>query len=863
MMQIKFFDYNPYNESPLVPPKKLFTQTASFLTIKNLAKSFVPLSLGDPPQNEDIDNNSPGNGVVNIYLQNDAQNLDSINLNQDYDDYDDQIFNPICHSSLINTGNKNSNNLNVTDIPINMKRRKSSSKTKKYEEEIIPKQLLEQSSSISNHNNHNNHNHHNHHSHHHHHALISKRTLRNFSDTDLIKKNNQAAKLAKRMFSIIDIDKSNKRANLSEEDDEENNADDGDKPTLRNLKTMFNASMEDGENINDDNQVPDVKYSTKESTAVIVIQHKDSYHQMNSIKNTDLSALDPICNTPLNGPVAHNETNKIDIISKINDHLLTENQSGTDVDSDYYKDKRRNNTIIRNTIHPFKTKWNEYDNFNVLNLRNKRFGQMYPLPYQYCGFLFPQFKQQWTTFVSPAILPLRNDIEFKQNAMEASKNVYKADWQIGANNKYILNEMILQRLTQDFQLMKVIEHQQQIVNIKTHVLNTQTYIHKLSQTFPDPNITITRYVDDRLAKKENNILLLQNDKINEKNIDVYQQVVTAFSLIYNYNLWNDHREVFQNYSVKLAEQHQLYDWTKLDQVCAGYKNDIENDLKARRIRFAIIPSLSSNSCSYSTLIENFKKWFTTMTNTKNISESGIKINNKDPCYYDASQWTLESNDDNNNDDIDRSRIGFDSMNQILKAKRLIIKLESEWKGRNTFLIIKYDTIYDPNVVFHLQIYWLIATGYQISKFVDSIKRSAKSLSLHLINVPSAQPQKIADPFSKTLTVEAKDGKLLNKTVSIHLQNALISLFNFSLDTNYPNRKQLYFMHNDGCCIVRWNDGKGFTWVPNNAKTADNTQSDFIRSQSIKLFQDFRRYFHDTILKYQHSNDILNNIIQSI
>ena len=71
--------------------------------------------------------------------------------------------------------------------------------------------------------------------------------------------------------------------------------DDGDEPNAPDLKAMF------VEEINDDIQTPEVymKHDNLKQiqTNVIVIQHKDCYHQNNSIVNT-LSVLDP-SNTPL------------------------------------------------------------------------------------------------------------------------------------------------------------------------------------------------------------------------------------------------------------------------------------------------------------------------------------------------------------------------------------------------------------------------------------------------------------------------------------------------------------------------------------------------------------------------------------
>eukprot|EP01083_Nonionella_stella_P054578 144078_1 len=800
MMQIKFFNYSPYNESPIAPPQQLYTKIANFLAIKNLSKTFAPLPLGDadPPSNNNID-------FYNIYLQNECWN----SVQQDCDQHDDQIFAPMIKSRSgflppLPLGHGSLSNSPLPSI---------GSLTPRY-------------------------------------ATINKR-LHNAVVVD---------KLQTRLLGLGDTTDSS-----SEDAEEEGLNDDvGNEPNVGTLKKMFMASKQDGDDINDDPFPPDVQ-QFEESRSVIVIQHKDSYHQSGSIKNT-LSALDPN-NTPFHHPCADAESPIIQtihhFIGSMGDFKLSEMECEEEEEEEelpVLEKEEEDVPLNYGDTHPFRTKWND-----AVNVRNKRFGQVYPLPHQYCGFLFPSFDDQWKTLICPAILPLTNDTDFKQDVLECSKNVYKSNWQIGMTSPGLLNEMVLQRLTQDCQLMKT--HHVQNENIRIAVLNTQTYIHQLTHIWGDPNVFITRYMDNRLADKESNILY-KRDQTNfkakekgevEEQTDIYQQVLSTFSVPYNYNLWNDHREIFQNYTVKLAEQHQLYNWTKLDKVCAEYCDDIENDLKARRIRFALIPNLNESD-SDGTIIKNFVAWFTDITSTSSITKCGIEIIKRDRKYYDPSTWHTQGEYIS-----DPLQIGFDSSVEIKKAKRLKIELESEWSDRNTYLILKYDTMYDPNVVFHFQLYWLIATGNAICKFVENIKKKANKLNLRLIPVPSAQPKKIADPFSKTMSVENTSMLSSKVMVRIHLelQTALINKFGFMLDTHYATNKAmtaLQFMHRDGCAIVRWHSKSlSFTWVPNS-----NPCNQFrIRKQSIQLFAEFRKYFHQTIAKYALVSTAIQHIISRI
>eukprot|EP01084_Bolivina_argentea_P048291 88987_1 len=107
MMQIKFFDYNPSNESPIVESDLLYKKTASFLTLKNECKTFIPLSLGDTPtqMSNIVENNE--NKFYNIYAYN------NVNSGLCFDEYDTQIF------EAINTSKSNISNTPMRYANIN------------------------------------------------------------------------------------------------------------------------------------------------------------------------------------------------------------------------------------------------------------------------------------------------------------------------------------------------------------------------------------------------------------------------------------------------------------------------------------------------------------------------------------------------------------------------------------------------------------------------------------------------------------------------------------------------------------------------------------------------------------------------
>lgn len=1038
MMQIKFFDYNPYNETPIVAPHKLYTKTASFLAIKQMANSFVPLSLGDMAIQNAVHHSKEADkgGVVQIYLQNDAQNLDSWNIDQDPDEYDDQIFNPLPHKDLINSGTVNDVHTPTLTHRVSSRSNKNKKRLKlkkmaKYNgisplqspspnytrntnqhlpvlsQEAIPSMSPSPrfsgttggDSSAR-------------------HAQINRRPLMstdNSSDlfphslsmsslqlfasmketdtkrslTREMSRDQHDYIMAQRMFSGdgMAMDMIQKHQLIEEEDD-----DDGDQQRDKaQIKELYSGADLVISNIDDGVDYDDGSKSLLNSQPLIVIPPHSMSKGMEAAQ--DPRRLEEAANDPTNDPhdysagmgggigmsamttlkggdtfnpfrenTSYHTASDTESEHFLPLHLRKESNHGIAGGIDENKEEAVHKEAERRyTVHPFLTQWSEHSRFEAINKRNKRFAQIYPQPHQYCGFLFPSYSAMWTTFVSPAILPLTNDTDFKEpmavpEQKENKQNPFKSGvpvqsqnkeeiWQIPTRDLNLfqdtLDEMIVQRLTQDFQIMKVprlkaevvgrsnggrlggrltgrltgrisgrmsrIEEQSMTMkstsdsaaeddeiddfdtNFRTHVLNTQTYIHKLSYIMGDANINITRYVDNRLLEQEN-LVVMQNENKMGKEGDG-NRVQPAFKMPYSYNLWNDHSERFENCSVELAEQHQLYGWQKLDNVVYGGGDAIES-LKARLITFALIPNLQQmdsngngngfygkDSKESNERMSHFMHWFGAMTDIKFVSKESfsrrteIEFVSKEASHYDPRTWTVndekKSTDDLNEINNDRKKIGFDQVHANKRQRRLKIDLTTEWEGRHTFLILKYDSKYDPNIVFHFEIYWLIATGHQITKFVDDVKKSAKKYGLNLMQVPSAQPQKISDPFSKTLTISSQKEKrypMTNMNAMKHIKWALISRFGFLLDTHTENTAELQFIHCEGLAIIRWHaNPPSFTWVSNNLRNRiqDAERHKMARKKSIQLFKDFRRYFHDTIDRYLHIHEMLHNVINQV
>jgi len=191
--------------------------------------------------------------------------------------------------------------------------------------------------------------------------------------------------------------------------------------------------------------------------------------------------------------------------------------------------------LLNQETNPLKTSFNQQIQF-----RNRRFGHIYPSAQQYYGFLYDseiapesdfsvasELESQWKSFVTPAILPLKNDIAFHEQML---KHAHEEFWHVAVPRlefdaqqseeqseqieenavRNLLIELVLQRLTQDFQLMPF--PAQQLGSI-VYVLNTHSYIHHIKYIKSDPNITITRFIQSSLANKE--MLVKQHEDLHQ------------------------------------------------------------------------------------------------------------------------------------------------------------------------------------------------------------------------------------------------------------------------------------------------------------------------------------------------------------
>lgn len=396
--------------------------------------------MGDIAIENALQTADPGDGnTLQIYLQKDALNLDSCEMDADPDEYDDQIFNLLPHRDLINTGTANNGQLNTPILSqrASAKSRKRNKKMAKFQQLMQQQQSPLQSpspttvrsnmnvvqeqlsmspsprmSAASMHS---------------HHAQISQRrpcylsgsALGAASDAlsnSLSSLQNGSSSLTLSDWPLLK-DMMSRNSTLADRQDgiwsqRMYAADDGGQEMSEKHQLM----EEEMGDIDDDGEIPRDKQCILEVFPKANINEKiDDGAQ--SVMNTTI-VLDPqsrskqmmAANDPFKmetaglDPSDYNPMSQLKGCDPLNPMMPTRDYfSASDTESEHFVAshfplRKKSNQMDEKgaeeakeqytaAVHPFMTQWSEDAKFRAMNRRNKRFAQIYPQPHQvlYCA----------------------------------------------------------------------------------------------------------------------------------------------------------------------------------------------------------------------------------------------------------------------------------------------------------------------------------------------------------------------------------------------------------------------------------------------------------------------------------------------
>jgi len=417
----------------------------------------------------------------------------------------------------------------------------------------------------------------------------------------------------------------------------------------------------------------------------------------------------------------------------------------------------------------------------------------------------------WKSVLCPALLPLTTQLTFQQKLSHSDYQFSTYPVRIRGNRRKkmpsplanqatrILNlkqELIMQRLAGDFQIM---------VREDDNYLDMcqENNIHRIAYDQDrEDSLVIERWTKKVTLNKEVERASetvgprLAGGDPDDPLEDAFEDEVLQR---YYYHLWSDLHNAFVLVPDNFQEHHEKSGrfWSRMDRLCADQDDQISThdftsidrqlrDMpKARRLRYTLVPSeallpgkeggdrkkaAADNCRAFVKWIEKISGKTTDQLRIKVVDHEAGENEKKPRCYTDSVK----------------------------------ISLPRQWNDRPTWMRFAYDTVYDPEIFFHIEIHWLVASSVQIRQFIQEVKHAAKVNKLVIKQIPSQQLKKLQDPFHLNVTIQT--------VVPTGARIDILENNGFLHDRNHWMTTQ--YRHHTCCAVVRLDTKQKLTWITN-------------------------------------------------
>ena len=123
---------------------------------------------------------------------------------------------------------------------------------------------------------------------------------------------------------------------------------------------------------------------------------------------------------------------------------------------------------------------------------------------------------------------------------------------------------------------------------------------------------------------------------------------------------------------------------------------------------------------------------------KDLAALGIRVEKDGPSIESGLAEEVKSSD-RQDEKLNFQGFGITgSAVQIVKIPLRVKSKKYQDNYRHEWLLLEYDSCYNPETCFHMEIHWLAATGLHIEEWVLTLKRKAKFSDFNLVQVPTNQ-----------------------------------------------------------------------------------------------------------------------------
>merc|ERR1719233_896638 len=402
----------------------------------------------------------------------------------------------------------------------------------------------------------------------------------------------------------------------------------------------------------------------------------------------------------------------------------------------------------------------------------------------------------WKSVICPAILPIRIDLK-RRDKLGKTEYIKRAPESFSLwrkikqrNCKQLFSEFVMQRLALDFQIMK--PEDQSTRETETIDMCQENNIHRIVYDEEGQNIVVTKWTKKWRWDQE---FLWTHEKNMHPDSDVADHS-DQISKNHYYHLWSQLNDKFMLVHDNFLETHEKSGkfWSGVDRLCASSEGD-EHQMecsKSRRLKFTVVPNAELRRAESSDLDElkqqqckRFREWIAAITcqndtgRGKTIEDMGIQI------------YTRKS----------------ETKRPQCITKRIRIVLPRQWADRFSWIRLLYDSVYDPETFYDVEVRWLVSSAFQVKTFISNMRGACKALG-QLKKIHVIQHKKKQDPFNVHVHIYPP-----NANVSTQVQKDLVLMFGFLEDSNHSAYLKRY-RHKTCCCEVRIDSALKFTWITN-------------------------------------------------
>jgi len=353
----------------------------------------------------------------------------------------------------------------------------------------------------------------------------------------------------------------------------------------------------------------------------------------------------------------------------------------------------------------------------------------------------------WKSLCQPAILPLTIDFHPSPQNLEDKDKFSVKQYSVTLppmdktgykSHKELLDDLLIQRMRQDFQIVPRNRIQQStrrnfIDNMLEATLSMGHKIQRLSYNPSTDSVDVVQYYA-KFAEGE-------------------------IPQTYRYLLWSALRQDYVAVHQKFTKYSRPYKWNELDMLISGDEvTTILEGMRYPRISFVIVPDPFTNKKGEDDYIVKFQEL------VKYFSKIQSKDGSKNIC-------------------IEMHRANDVAPQSSSRNRRFEVDLRKKRDDKYEWMELVHDSNCDTRRTFRMTIQWLVAVGSKIDDQARLLRVRCSKLGLELVSVPhySSLISCFMNPFAVPITTPIRNKNCVNT-----IENALTNIFNFVYDGDHES-----------------------------------------------------------------------------